>query len=184
MFKEIIEKLFFLTDGWPGAGGDGKKKKKEKRGWREASKGGTTKLVLSARCEAQPRSSNPSSAQWAWLHIWSTVWGLTRLAKLHLPVRKRYAFGQGDASARDVRGKSAFDVSHNSKAYANLIPSRHLRQATEGPDLHCAKRLLRRRHATPFTFICGHKSQLRTRPINEMPQNFPSAPRRKQLFFF
>lgn len=126
VFKEIIEKLFFLTGSWPGAGSDEKKEGIKGGQQRSHYKAGFISMAWS------PTTSNsPTSAQWVWLHIWSTVCSLTRLAKLHLPVRKRYAFGQGDASARDVRGKSLFDVTHNSQ---HALISFHL--ATSRFSLH------------------------------------------------
>lgn len=94
LFKEIIQKLIFLTDSWPGQSTKGIAK--GGRHW------GTTKLVLSAR-HYPSDIQKLSAAQWAWLNIWSTVSGLTSLAKLHLPGGKRYAFERGNASPQDVK---------------------------------------------------------------------------------
>lgn len=80
------------------------------------------------RATSPATSNSPSSAQWAWLNIWSTVSGLTRLAKLHLPVRKRYAFGQGDASPKMLRKVGVW--CSPSPTCANLIQSRHLEFVT------------------------------------------------------
>lgn len=92
--KKSYRNYFFLTDGWPGQSTKGIAKGGQH--W------GTTKLVLSAR-HYPSHVQQLSSAQWAWLNIWSTVSGLTSLAKLHLPGRKRYAFEQGNASLKMLR---------------------------------------------------------------------------------
>ncbi len=112
LFKEIIQKLIFLTDGWPGQPTKGTAKGGRHRG--------TTKQVLSAR-HYPSHIQKLSAAQWAWLNIWSTVSGLTSLAKLHLPGGKRYAFEQGNASPQDAKEVSVWCSQYS--VCTNLIQS-------------------------------------------------------------